>query len=73
MYIRTLIFLAAIGLSAAELTYQKPPQAIEDVRVIRLVEGVIKVDVDESLEFQPAHGQVVAPGLQAVTHANSGD
>src|ERR1700732_5278491 len=31
MYIRTLIFLAALSLPAAELTYQKPPQAIEDV------------------------------------------
>ncbi|MDP8979167.1 MAG: prolyl oligopeptidase family serine peptidase [Acidobacteriota bacterium] len=31
MYIRTLIFLAALSLSAAELTYQKPPQVVEDV------------------------------------------
>src|SRR5260370_11079198 len=31
MYIRSLIFRPALGLPAAELTYQKRPQAVEDV------------------------------------------
>ena len=53
--------------------HRSKSKSIEDVRVFRLVERIIEVDVDEGLQLQPADGQIVAPGLQAVPHADAGD
>ena len=59
--------------------YQRRPrdrrkaQSIEDVREIRAIERIVNVDVEEGFQFQPADGQVVPPGLEAVAHADARD
>ena len=40
---------------------------------MRLVEGIVEVDVDEGLQLEPADRQIVAPGLETVAHADAPD
>ena len=48
-------------------------EPIEEVRVLRLVERVVEVHVDVGLDVHPAHGGIVAPGQEAVAHAEAPD
>ena len=48
-------------------------QVVEEIRVFGVFEGVVEIDVDVGFQLEPAHGEIVAPGLQAVAHADTRD